>query len=95
MNLNCENSGVDSATYYEVKAISDLLGSNMKSLTYSQLKIDMTLYGNGYLMTWDTVQEWTLTYALGLLQMSGTALNIKNETFSYNAQECEVIDFTK
>ena len=67
----------------------------MKSLTYSQLKIDMTLYGNGYLMTWDTVQEWTLTYALGFLQMSGTALNIKNEMFSYNAQECEVIDFTK
>ncbi len=67
----------------------------MKSLTYSQLKIDMTLYGNDYLMTWDTVQEWTLTYALGLLQMSGTALNIKNEMFSYNAQECEVIDFTK
>lgn len=95
MDLDCEDSGVDSATYYEVKAISDLLGSNMKSLTYSQLKIDMTLYGNGYLMTWDTVQEWTLTYALSFLQMSGKALNIKNEMFSYDAKECEVINFTK
>lgn len=95
MDLKCEDSGVDSATYYEVKAISDLLGRNMKSLVYSQLKIDMTLYGNGYLMTWDTVQKWTLTYALRIFQMSGTALSTKKEMFSYKESECKVINFTK
>ncbi|MGN1042866.1 MAG: hypothetical protein ACI4SK_05230, partial [Christensenellales bacterium] len=95
MDLDCTDESENGATYYEAKAIKDLLGSNMKSLVYSQLKIDMTLYSNGYLMTWDTVQEWTLNYSVAFLSAEGTALNKKCEVFSYQPDECKVVDFTK
>ena len=95
MSLDCSNNDEGSATYYEAKAIGDVLGENMKSLTYSQMSIEMTLYSNGYMITWDTVQEWTLVYDILISKLSGTALNKKYEVFSYDPKECEVVDFTK
>lgn len=95
MDLDCTDDSENGATYYEVKAIKDLLGKNMKSLVYSQLKIDMTIYSNGYLKYWDTIQEWTLKYEVGLFKLSGTAVNNKHEVFSYDAKECEVVNFTE
>ncbi len=95
MSLDCSHNDEGSATYYEAKAIGDVLGENMKSLTYSQMSIEMTLYSNGYLLTWDTVQEWTLVYDILISKLSGTALNKKYEVFSYDPQECEVVNFTK
>lgn len=94
MSLDCSDNSEGSATYYEAKAIGDVLGKNMKSLVYSKMDIDMTLYSNGYLMTWDTVQEWTLKYDIVISTLSGTALNKKYEVFSYDPRDCEVVDFT-
>ncbi len=95
MDLDCTSHEEGSATYYESKAIKDLLGSNMKSLVYSQMKVDFTIYSNGYFITWNTVQEWTLEYSLSFLgSLSGTALNRKSEVFSYDKRECAVMDFT-
>lgn len=94
MSLDCSDNSEGSATYYEAKAIGDVLGKNMKSLLYSKLDIEMTLYSNGYLITWDTEQEWTLSYEILFLKLSGTALNKKCEVFSYDPRDCEVIDFT-
>ncbi len=94
MDLDCSNSDEGSAAYYEVAAIKDLLGKNMESLEYSQLRIEMSLYSNGYMIKWDTVQEWTLKYNLLFLSVEGTALNKKTEVFSYKEAECEVFDFT-
>jgi len=95
MNLYCDDDSENGATYYEAKAIKDLIGDRMKSLVYSQLKIDATLYSNGYFMTWDTAQEWTLTFKLLFSELSGTALNQKKEMFSYHPDDCEVVNFTK
>lgn len=96
LSLDCSDNSEGSATYYEAKAIGDVLGKNMKSLVYNKLDIDMTMYSNGYLLSWDTVQEWTLTYSIPIVgSLSGTALNTKKEVLSYDARDCEVVDFTK
>lgn len=96
MHLDCSDNSEGSATYYEAKAIRDLLGKNMKSLVYSRMEVEMTMYSNGYLINWNTVQEWTLKYELAsFLSFVGTALNEKQEVFSYDPRECEVVDFTK
>lgn len=95
MDLDCSSHEEGSATYYEAKAIKDVLGKNMKSLVYSQMSVAFTLYSNGYFISWDTIQEWTLEYTLSFFgSLSGTALNTKKEVFSYDNRECTVVDFT-
>lgn len=94
-SLDCSDHSEGSATYYEVKALKDTLGSNMKSITYTQLDIEFTIGGNGYMRSWHSLQEWTLLYAVSILKLEGTATFDKSELFSYYAPECEVVNFTK
>lgn len=95
IELDCTDSEKEgAATYYEAKAIGDLLGENMKSLIYNQMKITMTMYENGYLINWNSVQEWTLTYKVAFMQATGVALSTKNEIFTYDPRDCQVVNFT-
>ncbi len=96
IELDCTDSDQPgSAAYYEVKAISDLLGENMKSMVYNQLKITMTMYENGYIINWTSIQEWTLTYQVAFLKATGVALSEKHEVFTYDPRDCEIVNFTR
>ncbi|NLL56429.1 MAG: hypothetical protein GX242_04360 [Clostridiales bacterium] len=96
IELDCSDSWTEgTATYYEAKAIGDLLGSNMKSLVYNQMKITMTMYENGYLIDWYSLQEWTLTYKVAFLSATGVALSEKSEIFTYDPKDCPVVNFTE
>lgn len=96
IQLDCAGSGDEgSATYYEYKAIFDLLGKNMKSLIYSKLNFHMTMYENGYFINWEQVEEWTVTYGVSFMEATGTALSSKAEVFTYAPLDCEVVNFTK
>lgn len=95
IELDCTDSQTEgAATYYEAKAIGDILGDNMKSLIYSQMKITMTMYENGYLINWNSTQEWTLSYKVAIFAATGVALSEKNEVFTYDPRDCEVVNFT-
>ena len=93
-SLDCSDYSEGSATYYEVKALKDTLGSNMRSLDYTKLDIEFTIGSNGYMRSWHSLQEWTLLYSVIGLKLEGTATFDKSELFSYYAPECQVYDFT-
>ena len=94
-NLDCSTHEEGSATYYEAKAVGDVLGGFMESLIYNYMKVEMTMYSNGYFMTFDSAQEWTLTFSVGsLLRLAGTATNTRSEVLSYDSRDCEVVNFT-
>jgi hypothetical protein len=67
----------------------------MKSLVYNQMKVTMTMYENGYLVNWNIVQEWKLSYKVAILSATGVALSEKNEVFTYDPRDCGVVNFTK
>ena len=94
-SLDCSDFSEGSATYYEVKALKDTLGENMRSITYTKLDIQFTVGSNGYMRSWHSIQEWTLLYAVSIFKLEGTATFDKSELFSYYAPECEVVNFTK
>lgn len=91
-SLDCSSSGEGCATYYEVTAVKDLLGSFMKDMVYDKLDIELELYSNGYLLTRNLVQDWTIK--VNLLGLEGHARSELNEVYNYKASECRIVNFT-
>ena len=94
-DLNCEGEGTANAAYFEEKALKDVLGSNLKDISYTTLHIEFTMYSNGYMTTWNSEQEWSIHYNAVIIDLRGGAKISKSEVLSYDPEECEVVDFTK
>lgn len=89
-SLDCSDVGEGCATYYEVSAVKDLLGSFMKGLYYDRLDIEMQLYANGYLLERRLVQDWTVT--VNFFSLKGHASSELEEVFNYKANECRIVE---
>jgi len=92
-SLDCISTDENSATYYEVSSIKDLLGGFMKSLRYDRLDIKLELYSNGYLLSRNLVQNWTIT--VNLFNLSGHAESELTEVYNYRQSECKIVNFTE
>ncbi|MBR1746923.1 MAG: hypothetical protein IJ735_01780 [Clostridia bacterium] len=94
-DLDCSGEGKDNAAYYEVTALKDVLGNNLKSIVYNTLHIDFRMSSNGYMTSWDSKQQWSIEYDAWLFHLAGEATIEKEEMLSYDPDECGVVDFTK
>ncbi|HHT83000.1 MAG: hypothetical protein ACOYEC_00880 [Christensenellales bacterium] len=92
--LDCSTTDEGSATYYEAEAIKRKMG-NAESFTYNYLKVNFTVYENGYFTYWATHQKYSLAYAVikGYLAIDIAAEMDSRSYLSYDSNECKVDNF--
>jgi hypothetical protein len=79
-----------SATYYAEQlylsqaptAFTDFLSGY--NLYYSALKVEMTVFENGYIRTWGTDETWVMSGNLGDISATVTSQNDSTEAFCYD-----------
>lgn len=86
--LDCSNTNQGSATYYEAEAIKRKMG-NTQSFVYSYLDVNFSVYENGYFSYWATKQQ----YDAEIFYIRLKATMDKKEYLSYDANECNVVNF--
>ena len=68
---------------------------NAESFTYNYLKVNFTVYENGYFTYWATHQKYSLAYAVikGYLVIDIAAEMDSRSYLSYDSNECKVDNF--
>ena len=76
------------------EAIKRKMG-NAESFTYNYLKVNFTVYENGYFTYWATHQKYSLAYAVikGYLAIDIAAEMDSRSYLSYDSNECKVDNF--
>ncbi|HHU43244.1 MAG: hypothetical protein QM214_01955 [Bacillota bacterium] len=91
--LDCENTDLGSATYYEAEAIKRKMGQSQQ-FTFTYMDVFFSVYENGYMTHWTTNQQYRISQNLGPL---GTVVinahNYKREAISYDPEDCQIVNF--
>jgi hypothetical protein len=82
-NLDVSDNSPSGAVYFEAEGIKRQVGSALNSLDFTNLKITMSIYENGYMTAWGTDQTWNAVFSMWIVHLEGTARMTASELISY------------